>query len=41
MAACLRQELRPRRVDVSVVAAGEFTPGNSWLKDDDLREQVT
>ncbi|XP_005179614.1 D-beta-hydroxybutyrate dehydrogenase, mitochondrial [Musca domestica] len=39
-AACLRQEMRTRKVDVSVVAAGEFTPGNAWLKEDDLREQA-
>ncbi|XP_073813176.1 D-beta-hydroxybutyrate dehydrogenase, mitochondrial [Musca autumnalis] len=39
-AACLRQEMRNRKVDVSVVAAGEFTQGNSWLKEDDLREQA-
>ncbi|XP_013106174.2 D-beta-hydroxybutyrate dehydrogenase, mitochondrial [Stomoxys calcitrans] len=39
-AACLRQEMRPRRVDVSVVAAGEFTPGNAWLNETELREQA-
>lgn len=39
-AACLRQEMRPRGVDVSVVAAGEFTPGNGWLNETELREQA-
>jgi len=39
-AACLRQEMRPRGVDVSVVAAGEFAPGNSWLNETELREQA-
>lgn len=40
-AACLRQEMRTRGVDVSVVAAGEFAPGNGWLNDTELREQVS
>ncbi|XP_037941536.1 D-beta-hydroxybutyrate dehydrogenase, mitochondrial-like [Teleopsis dalmanni] len=40
MAACLRQEMRLRGVDVAVVAAGEFAPGNSWLNETDLREQA-
>ncbi|XP_023164926.1 D-beta-hydroxybutyrate dehydrogenase, mitochondrial [Drosophila hydei] len=39
-AACLRQEMRTRGVDVSVVAAGEFAPGNGWLNDTELREQA-
>lgn len=39
-AACLRQEMRPRGVDVCVVAAGEFAPGNGWLNETELREQV-
>jgi len=39
-AACLRQEMRTRGVDVSVVAAGEFAPGNGWLNETELREQV-
>jgi len=39
-AACLRQEMRPRGVDVAVVAAGEFSPGNSWLNETELREQA-
>ena len=40
LANCLRQELRPRGVDVSVVAAGEFSPGNGWLSESELRQQV-
>lgn len=39
-ASCMRQELRTRGVDVSIVAAGEFSPGNSWLTEDNLRQQV-
>ncbi|XP_068146423.1 D-beta-hydroxybutyrate dehydrogenase, mitochondrial [Drosophila tropicalis] len=39
-AACLRQEMRTRGVDVSVVAAGEFAPGNGWLNETELREQA-
>lgn len=39
-AACLRQEMRTRGVDVSVVAAGEFSPGNGWLNETELRDQV-
>lgn len=39
-AACLRQEMRLRGVTVSVVATGEFTPGNAWLNETELREQV-
>ncbi|KAH8372576.1 hypothetical protein KR009_000135, partial [Drosophila setifemur] len=39
-AACLRQELRTRGVDVSVVAAGEFSPGNGWLNETELRDQA-
>lgn len=41
LANCLRQELRPRGVDVSVVSAGEFSIGNGWLTEDDLRDQVS
>lgn len=37
---CLRQELRPRGVDVSIVAAGEFAAGNAWLSDTSMLEQV-
>lgn len=40
-ASCMRQELRTRGVDVSIVAAGEFSPGNSWLTEDNLRKQVS
>ncbi|KMY93089.1 D-beta-hydroxybutyrate dehydrogenase, mitochondrial [Drosophila simulans] len=39
-AACLRQEMRTRGVDVSVVAAGEFAPGNGWLNETELRDQA-
>ncbi|EDW35670.1 GL17387 [Drosophila persimilis] len=39
-AACLRQEMRTRGVDVSVVAAGEFSPGNGWLNETELRDQA-
>lgn len=41
MAGCLRQEMRPRGVDVSIVSAGEFAPGNAWLNETELREQVS
>lgn len=40
LAICLRQELRPRGVDVSVVAAGEFAAGTAWLSDKSMMEQV-
>lgn len=39
-AACLRQELRNRHVDVVVVAPGEFTVGNNWLTDENVRQQA-
>ncbi|XP_018322269.1 D-beta-hydroxybutyrate dehydrogenase, mitochondrial [Agrilus planipennis] len=39
-ASCLRQELRPRGVEVIVVAPGEYTAGSSWLSDDDIRDQA-
>jgi len=39
-AACLRQEMRPRGVDVAIVASGEFAPGNGWLNETELREQA-
>lgn len=39
-AACLRQEMKPRNVAISVVATGEFAPGNAWLNETELREQV-
>lgn len=40
LATCLRQELRPRGVDVSVVAAGEFAAGTAWLSESTMLEQV-
>lgn len=40
LAVCLRQELRPRGVDVSVVAASEFATGTAWLSDQSMMEQV-
>lgn len=40
LATCLRQELRPRGVDVSVVAAGEFAAGTAWLSESSMIEQV-
>uniref|UniRef100_A0A7G3AFF8 Putative d-beta-hydroxybutyrate dehydrogenase n=1 Tax=Lutzomyia longipalpis TaxID=7200 RepID=A0A7G3AFF8_LUTLO len=41
LAICLREELRPRGVDVSVVAAGEYVTGTSWLNDKLLMEQAS
>lgn len=40
LAVCLRQEVRARGVDVSVVAAGEFAAGTAWLSDASMLEQV-
>lgn len=40
LALCLRHELRPRGVDVSVVATGEFAAGTAWLSDSSMMEQV-
>lgn len=40
LATCLRQELRPRGVDVSIVAAGEFASGTAWLSESSMLEQV-
>ncbi|XP_053671468.1 D-beta-hydroxybutyrate dehydrogenase, mitochondrial [Anopheles nili] len=40
LAACLRQELKPRGVGVSIVCAGELAAGNAWLNDKDMREQA-
>lgn len=37
---CLRQELRPRGVDVVVVAPGEYTTGNAWLSEETLLTQA-
>ncbi|KAI4457836.1 short-chain dehydrogenase/reductase family 9c [Holotrichia oblita] len=39
-AACLRQELRSRGVDVITVAPGEFTACSSWLTDELLVEEA-
>lgn len=40
LSACLRRELRPRGVDVVVVAPGEHTAGTAWLSDTALVEQA-
>jgi len=40
LATCLRQELRPRGVDVSIVAAGEFASGTAWLSESSMLEQA-
>jgi NAD(P)-dependent dehydrogenase (short-subunit alcohol dehydrogenase family) len=40
LAICLRSELKPRKVSVSVVAAGEFTSGTAWLDDESLLDQA-
>jgi len=40
LAVCLRQELRPRGVDVAVVAAGEYAAGTAWLSDKSMMEQA-
>lgn len=40
LATCLRQELRPRGVDVSIIAAGEFASGTAWLSESSMLEQV-
>ncbi|XP_077283595.1 D-beta-hydroxybutyrate dehydrogenase, mitochondrial [Arctopsyche grandis] len=40
LSACLRRELRPRGVDVVVVAPGEHTSGTAWLSDATLVEQA-
>lgn len=40
LATCLRQELRPRGVDVSIVAAGEFASGTAWLSESTMLDQV-
>lgn len=39
-AVCLRQELKPRGVDVIVVAPGEYSSGSSWLTEEGIREQA-
>lgn len=40
LATCLRHELRPRGVEVIIVAAGEFAAGTAWLSDSSMMEQV-
>jgi NAD(P)-dependent dehydrogenase (short-subunit alcohol dehydrogenase family) len=40
LAICLRQEVRSRSVNVSIVAAGEFTAGTAWLSEAGMMEQV-
>lgn len=40
LAVCLRHELKPRGVDVSVVSAGEFAAGTAWLSESSMLEQV-
>ncbi|XP_044739638.1 D-beta-hydroxybutyrate dehydrogenase, mitochondrial isoform X2 [Chrysoperla carnea] len=40
LSTCLREELRPRGVDVVIVAPGEYTTGSGWLDDESLREQA-
>lgn len=39
-ATCLRQELKPRGVDVIVVAPGEYSSGSYWLTEEGIREQA-
>lgn len=40
LALCLRAEMRRHHVNVSVVAAGEFTSGTAWLDNEQLLEQA-
>lgn len=40
LASCLREELRPRNVDVVIVAAGELAAGTAWLSDETMIDQV-
>jgi 3-hydroxybutyrate dehydrogenase len=40
LAICLRQEVRSRRVNVSIVAAGEFTAGTAWLSEAGMLDQA-
>lgn len=40
LALCLRTEMKRHSVNVSVVAAGEFTTGTSWLDNEQLLEQA-
>lgn len=39
-ATCLRLELKSRKVDVIVVAPGEYTTGSAWLSEESIREQA-
>lgn len=39
-AMCLREELRSKGVDVVVVAPSEYSTGNAWLSDEQIREQA-
>uniref|UniRef100_A0A4Y0BPA9 Uncharacterized protein n=1 Tax=Anopheles funestus TaxID=62324 RepID=A0A4Y0BPA9_ANOFN len=39
-AVCLRKELTPRQVGVSIVCASELTAGDAWLDDKDMRDQA-
>uniref|UniRef100_A0A182NSZ9 Uncharacterized protein n=1 Tax=Anopheles dirus TaxID=7168 RepID=A0A182NSZ9_9DIPT len=40
LAVCLRQELKPRQVGVSIVCASEAAAGDAWLSDRDMRAQA-
>lgn len=40
LALCLRAELRRHKVQVIVVAAGEFASGTAWLDNEELLEQA-
>lgn len=40
LALCLRAELRRHKINVIVVAAGEFASGTAWLDDEELLEQA-
>lgn len=40
LASCLRHELKPRNVGVSIICASEFAAGNAWLDDKEMREQA-
>ncbi|KAJ6650139.1 D-beta-hydroxybutyrate dehydrogenase, mitochondrial [Pseudolycoriella hygida] len=40
LAVCLRHELKPRGVDVSIVSAGEFAGGTAWLSESSMLEQA-
>lgn len=41
LASCLKEELRPRNVDVVIVAAGELAAGTAWLSDETMIDQVS